>query len=71
MNQSKIYHLQDNGNWTSGVGTGTDPTIKNLFSGYFVENCESECKKRATKFIIGSSIAAFTVGVVLTLMIKK
>ena len=68
---SKTYHLKENGSWTSGVGIETDPTFKNLVSGYFVEKCESECKKRATPYIIGASIAAFTVGVVLTLMIKK
>jgi len=71
VNKNKTYYLQDNGTWTTGIGDETDPSLRNLFSGYFIEQCEQECQKRATKYIIGAGVAAFAVGVVLTLMIKK
>ena len=43
----------------------------NLWRGSFQAACERECTKRATKYIIGGSIAAFAAGVILTLIIKK
>lgn len=68
---NKKYYLQDNGTWAEGVGDTVPPNMGNLWRGTFAAACERECTKRATKYIIGGSIAAFAAGVILTLMIKK
>ncbi len=61
--------MNENGGWTTGIGQ--DPSLLDALTGEFTKRCEAECKEKATKYVIGSAIAAFAAGVVLTLIIKK
>ena len=71
VKRNKTYYLQDNGSWAEGVGAATDPSFINLISGTFKNQCEKECIKRGSKYIIGAAIGGIGIGLLIGLIIIK